>query len=221
MALSCTKEEQFTTLTFGMVEEHTMTRTYVDDVRTAIGQRIPQTVNLTLTRDKTGKTYKVATGESITIPVGEYTVKGTAAGSSLTAFPRQGMWDSDVASIVVNEKVSVVEGTTSYTLSPTFDCFAIVALEDVASYTYQHANTSNKADEDGIKVRFFKWDNNYELIVTAKPADYDSKDDARFVFGAGGVTPKNGSFYVLHPESVTTEEGGFTFSFGDWTEGTL
>ena len=94
-------------------------------------------------------------------------------------------------------------------------------VEDCASYTYAHSNTSGSVAGSGIKLRFFGWDNDYELAFTAKPVSYDTSEDTRFVFGGTGVKATNGKFYVLHPEAVTTEEGGFTFNIADWTEGAL
>lgn len=223
MALSCTKQEEYTTLRFGLegVEEHSITKATTDSVRTAIAQQIPTTLDLTLTRKKSGKTYKVTTGQSITIPVGEYSIKGTATSQTKDAFSRQSLWASTTASISIDEDVTVTTGTNSYELTPKFDCFAIVALSDVKSYDYAYANDRYSASEEGIKVRFFHWDNNYELTVTAIPKDYDTKDDARFIFGGTGVQPQEGRYYILHPEAVTTEEGGFILNTDTWTEGTL
>lgn len=222
-AIACSKQEDFATLSFGLkgVEEHSMTRASADDVRSLISGRMPETIDLTLTRTKSGKTYSVTTGESITLPVGEYTVKANVKPSNLTNFPRAGMSAMDTPSLSINEKVTVVSGTDSYTLTPVFNCFAIAAPEDVASYSYAHGSASGTVSGDGIKLRFFGWDNDYELTVTAKPADYDSKDDAVFVFGGTGVQAQNGKFYILHPEAVITEESGFTFGLGAWTEGVL
>lgn len=223
LAVACSREEQFATLSFGLrgVEEHSITKSYVEDVRTLIAANTPTTVTLTLTRVKTGKNYSVATGENITLPVGEYTVKGSITPTSVTGFPRQGMWAANTASISINETVEVVSGTDTYALTPTFTCFAVAALEDCASYTYAHSNASGSVTGSGIKLRFFGWDNDYELAFTAKPVSYDTSEDTRFVFGGTGVKATNGKFYVLHPEAVTTEEGGFTFNIADWTEGAL
>lgn len=219
LAASCTKQEEFATLSFGVkgVEVHSFTKATADDVRALIATKIPSSVTLTLARTKTGKTYSVATGESITLPIGEYTVKGSVTPSSTTGFPRQGMWSAETAGISINEKVTVVSGTDTYALTPTFTCFAIATSEDVASFSWKHGSASGSATD----LTFFGWDNDYELSVTAKPTDYDAKDDAVFVFGGTGIQAQNGKFYILHPESVTTEEGGFTFNTGNWTEGQL
>ena len=217
LAVSCAKQEEFATISFGVVEEHSITKSTADDVRATILTKVPSSVPLTLTRTKTGKTYSVSTGESITLPVGEYSVKDSATPSSVTGFPRAGMWCAETASLSVNEKVNVTSGTDTYTLTPTFTCFAIAPGDDVASYSYAHGSASGSADG----LLFFGWDNNYELSVTAKPSDYDSREDVRIVFGGTGVQPQNGKFYILHTEAVTTEEGGFTFNVNGWTEGAL
>ena len=217
LAVSCSKTEQFATISFGMFEEHSITKSTADDVRTAIVSRIPSEVELTLTRSKTGKTYTVSTGESITLPVGEYTVKGSVTPSSITNFPRSGMWAAETASVSINEKVNVVSGTDTYTLTPNFTCFAIAIGDDTASFSWAHANVTGSA----TGLMFFGWDNNYELSVTAKPADYDSREDVRFTFGGAGVQAQNGKFYILHTDAVTTEEGGFIFNIASWSEGEL
>ena len=221
MALSCSKEEQFATLQFSMIEEHSITKSTTDEIRSAITEHIPTTLDLTLTRTKTGKTYKVATGESITLPVGEYQVKGSSSPQSILNTPTKTTFVSQTAGISVDEKVNVIEGKSSYTLNPTFDCFAIVADEDVASCVYQYSSDSKTIEGEGLKICFVSWHNDYQLYVTAKPADYDTKEDVRFIFGLAGVNATNGKFYVLHPEDVTTEEGGFIFNINTWTEGIL
>lgn len=217
LAVSCAKQEEFATISFGVVEEHSITKSTADDVRATILTKVPSSVPLTLTRTKTGKTYSVSTGESITLPVGEYSVKGSVTPSSVTNFPRSGMWAAETASVSINEKVNVVPGTDTYTLTPNFTCFAIALGDDTASFSWTHANATGSA----TSLMFFGWDNNYELSVTAKPSDYDSREDVRFTFGGTGVQAQNGKFYILHTEAVTTEEGGFTFNVATWQEGAL
>ncbi len=223
LAVSCAKQDELATLSFGLkgVTEHSMTKAYVDDVQAIIASRMPETITLQLTRTKSGKHYSVATGETITLPVGEYTVTASIAPASVAAFPRPGMWSSSTPSISINESITIVAGTSSYALTPTFNCFAIAALEECASYSYKHQSATGSVTGNGIKVGFFQWDNNYELTVTAIPTDYDARDDTKFTFGGVGVHATNGKFYVLHPDTVTTEEGGFTFDTGTWIEGNI
>lgn len=224
LAIACAKEtqEEFTSIHFGMkgVEEYAITKAPSDEARALISANIPTSIDLTLTRTKTGKKYYVSLGESVTLPVGEYTVKGSVKPQSLTAFPRSGMAVAETAFLSVNEPVTIESGVSAYTLTPIFDCFAVVGLDDVDSFTWRHGSASGSSTE-GHKVYFFTWDNNYELSIVAKPTDYDSKDDAGFVFGGTGVNATNGKFYIVHPESVTTEEGGFSFGSASWTEGQL
>lgn len=231
-AAACTKEQaQRTqpasatlTLSLPAIEHGTFTKAAADDLPALINATLPTALQCYLTNTGTAQTYKVQTGESITLPLGSYrvTASHTPTGDDV------GNWEFTTSPrITIGETFEVQAGTTSYTLTPSFGSTAIaVRTDEVAALAWKNGSSSTgitrTTEAGGYLLTFVRWKTSADLTLAITPQDALNYTPSEFTFSTASPTPSGkyagtgGVWYLLHPAAVPTEQGAFSLGWPAW-----
>ena len=194
-----------------------------------IAATIPASVPLTLTNTATSAVYNVNTGESITLPIGTYSVAGTYNPTLLQGIVGTTRFTSRTPKIVVSDEVSVEAGTESYIVSASYQSFAVGVLpSEVSAWTGRFKGNI-------AAVEYNEGDDLHWIFVTGNidPSNYFyttitpiSGSERTFTFITSGelegaVLAEYGKWYIMHPAAPTTQSGSFTLDLPTWQEGNL
>lgn len=240
MALvSCTKEGGEATkssvrqFTYKMGGQSMYSRSVVtDDVLQAINATLPESINIYLTSQTTGKMFTGKTGEGIVLPSDLYKVIGSANGSpasigEITSIRRSFL--ATTPQVEVEQNITITDDVTDYTLQGKYKSFALVVDdEEVAK-----ATVTTKNGEEAIpfitsgdsRLIFAQGDFSNYLFVTVYPKDTERYDVTKFTLAttptSGTSLVENGKFYVLHPTARGQQPKIIGLDIPSFVQGTI
>lgn len=228
--LSCTADvttQQPVTFGYAMVESGSMTRVDAEDIRGIITSMLPQSVELKLTDGK-GNAYTATTGESVTLPLGDYSVTYSYRGYSIGQLMGTSVYLTAAPTFSISDNVSVTYDGGDKTLHAQYTCTALVldysectALEyyDLSASAWKGVPLTG----DGYGVVFIYGDSGnrtFRLRAVTSAEGYRSNELTATTGSAdGAVTLKTGKYYVIHPEEITEAEGEMGVQFGTFSAG--
>ena len=224
------------TLNYRLVEENSMYATKAmtnEEVVFDIQQCLPSTISLVL--QGTGTTtgvYTIKSGEATQVPVGTYNVTGTSFGNQVGDLINSNCYFTDKPYITINTSVTIVEGTSSYTVAAKFNSFCIVVdFDEITKATYKNISAATK------EITFNRYDNvglifcqgtytDVPLKITLTPADATHYQETEFGFSTNSATQKYtyvqpGKFYKLHPAALGSSGPVVGIGFPAFEEGTV
>ena len=239
MLLACTKTSEPTeklvnvTLNYRLVEENSMYATRAvanEEVVFDIQQCLPTSIALVL-QGSTG-TYTIKSGEETQVPVGTYNVTGTSFGNQVGDLINTNCYFTDKPYITINTSVTIVEGTSSYSVAAKFNSFCIVVdFDEIAKATYKNISAASK------EITFNRFDNvglifcqgvykDVPLKITLTPLDTERYQETEFGFSTNSATQKytyveSGKFYKLHPAALGSSGPVIGVGFPVFEEGTV
>lgn len=182
--------------------------------------------------DVSTRSYKVKAGESISVPVGRYTVKAAYKPTVLGTAVFNSVYNEP--SYSVNQEVVVSEGVSEYSVDAKYDCFALVIdYAECEKYQWKYWG-GNYQDLAWMKrvgdfgVAYFSTENAWGsgetgFTLLALPADSASKESAEYKLshsaGETLVLVEPGKWYKFGPRDVTFQEGGIGISYPEWVAG--
>lgn len=240
LAISCTKQDlaQYQDVTFGysLVEEHSMTKAISHTaIKNTIAGTIPTTIKpaFYFNNDET-QGSNITMGTTVTMKVGTYGVRWNNNPNSIANVVDGNTSFAKTPLLNINTEVTIVPGTTEYSIPVTFRSFAIVA--DATEISKIQYYTLGGSWED---IDFFisSGDNliifiNGEFTSTGVarfrvlPADATKKTTVFYLSNQVANVGQNetvhidyGKYYVLHPEAVTEVGSLFNLVIPEWTCG--
>ena len=242
MLLACAKvsepTEKLVTVTFDyrLVEENSMYATKAmtnEEVVFDIQQCLPSSISLVL--QGTGTTsgvYTVKSGEATQVPAGTYNVTGTSFGAQIGDLINTNCYFTDKPYITINTSVTIVEGTSQYSVAARFNSFCIVVdFDEITKATYKNNLTATK------EITFNRYDNvglifcqgtyrDVPLKITLTPSDATRYQETEFGFSTNSATQKYtyvqpGKFYKLHPAALGSSGPVIGIGFPAFDEGTV
>ena len=198
-------------------------------IASEISSALPESVNLTLTNTQTNAAYNVATGEEITLPVGTYSVAGTYNPTLVQGIVGTTRFTSTTPKIVVSDEITIVPGTTQYSVSATYGSFAIgVIPSEVSAWTGRFkGNIANVEYIDGGDVWWTFVTGNLDptnyFFTTITPTAGSAQSFSFHTSGEmdGGVLAEYGKWYIMHPAGVSAQSGNFSLNISAWESGDL
>lgn len=195
-----------------------------------IQQCLPTSIALVL-QGSTG-TYTIKSGEETQVPVGTYNVTGTSFGSQVGDLINTNCYFTDKPYITINTSVTIVEGTSSYSVTAKFNSFCIVVdFDEIAKATYKNISAASK------EITFNRFDNvglifcqgvykDVPLKITLTPLDTEHYQETEFGFSTNSATQKytyveSGKFYKLHPAALGSSGPVIGVGFPAFEEGTV
>ena len=229
---SCDKDREVTEpqsvkVCFGyhMVSEVPMTKAVVNnEINDWIEAQLPQTISLRLT-DANGTRYNIQTNNEVEIPVGIYTVTGKSVPSSTASLAGTDLFLSNTApTITVNTTVEITYSQKTYVIPATYGAFGIVVdYDETSSVSFQssHGETGNVtfATIGTAGIAFINGNlSGYSIMFSLTPvstANEVTKYTFQATYSESSISPANGNYYILHPRSVSSVDGGtFVYSIG-------
>lgn len=193
-----------------------------------IAATIPSAVGLVLTNTSTNVEYNVATGESITLPVGTYTVTGQHVPTATQLCYGTTKYLCKTPGITVEDEVTVEAGTANYSVAATYTGFAVGVLPSECSAWKVKIKTGSFEDVDRIEAEGLWWVFGYGSFSSTQPLDMTlvpisgSNFTHRLVMSnpdENMTLVENGKWYILHPTMTTTQAGTFGLSLPPWVSG--
>lgn len=222
-------EPQMVKVNFGykMVTEVPMTKAVNNnEINDWIEAQLPQTISLRLT-DANGTRYNIQTDSEVEIPVGIYTVTGKISPQSTAALAGSDLYLSNTAPILmVNTTVEITYSQKTYVIPATYGSFGIVVdYDETASVSFQssHGETGNVtfATIGTSGIAFINGNLSGFSIAFALTPVSSANEVTTYTFQAtyseSSISPANGNYYILHPKSMSSMDGGvFTYSIGSF-----
>ena len=242
MLLACAKvskpTEKLVTVTFDyrLVEENSMYVTKAianEEVVFDIQQCLPSSISLVLQGTGTTKgTYTIKSGEATQVPVGTYNVTGTSFGAQIGDLINTNCYFTDKPYITINTSVTIVEGTSQYSVVARFNSFCIVVdFDEITKATYKNISAATK------EITFNRYDNvglifcqgtytDVPLKITLTPSDATRYQETEFGFSTNSATQKYtyvepGKFYKLHPATLGSYGPTIGVGFPAFEEGAV
>lgn len=223
---SCSKmgtPTEYADVTFGyrMVESNSMVATKALTSSSIIGvidSTLPLNFEVTLTSTETNEVYTTSIGETLTLPIGTYTIDYAYRPNTPT---------SSVPSFTIkDDNIVITKDTDKYVLNATYECLAIAYdTEDVYYITTTLTNTIDDVRQNGISLTFIPYrygDNTIETFsVSLIPKDKTKYKETTIEFGANGVNYEYGKYYALRPIEVETTNSSPNINFPYWKEGDI
>lgn len=213
------------------VESGAMTKTLAEDVLVALSASAPTIapyITLTSTTNP-ARVYEVRTGQTYTIAVDTYSVSGTGGGSDYAGVYLNGKVYPQ-SRYVVSDTVTITEGEDSYSLSASYNCFALVfdktsvsELQVLDGGGKSYLTPSFLGGDENYGVLFFvgNWTPGQPLRVKAVPVDSVNYEERIYTvaYGGGNVNVENGYWYLLSPSAIDVTSGGFGVTLPAWGQG--
>lgn len=175
---------------------------------------LPEYISLVIqgTNQTTG-TYTVKSGEETQIPVGTYRVSGAFYSGQVGDLINTNCYFTSQPYISINTNITIVEGTTNYSVPATFNSFAfVIDYDEVKTAQYRDISYLLK------NVPFQRFDNiglvfcqgsykDIPLQMVITPLDETKYRETDFGFSTNSTTQRYtyvepGKFYKLHPWAV-------------------
>lgn len=186
---------------------------------------------LTLTSTtNAARKYTATIGEPVALPLDTYNITGTySPATTQTLFRSKAMAEPRYK---ISTTITISEGTTSYTLPATYDCFAlIIDYSQAARYDYYDQTTSWTTinaftDADGYGVAYINvtdWSGSLTFNMRVYPVETAEHEMAAYVLAnkttSGCTLVENGKWYVFSPNAVSKQSGDLGVTLPEWTAG--
>lgn len=180
----------------------------------------PTEIDLTLTSEN-GK-YQVKTGETVTLPTGEYSVYGKFTPQKNFVIGTT-VFTSKLPVVSVNEKVNITGGISSYQLTGVLESLILVVSSDeVKTWTIEGKTFDFLADSNEWYT-FVAGDlaqRNLKTTIEPRQEGYLTTTFSITTNPAReGKVVQYGKFYHLHPDEHPTQSSGLVLSFPPFTNG--
>lgn len=174
--------------------------------------------------------YTTTAGSEITVPIDEYRVTGTYAPTAIADAYYCNAYTQP--KYTVDGTIRVTEGTESYTVDASYDCFALlIDLTDAEGL--KHRNGDEWRDTDylttvgnyGVAYIDFasNWSasNPYRLRVVAADKEHHEDAEYRLAHSATStiIAVERGKWYLLGSNEVTSQSGSIGINLPEWTQG--
>lgn len=180
----------------------------------------PSEIDLTLTSDN-GK-YQVKTGETITLPTGEYNVVGKYTPQKNFVIGTS-VYTSKIPAVSVSESIEVRSGTNTYQLTGILNSFILsVDSGEVSSWTIE-GKTFDFLSDGSEWYTFVGGDLSQRNLKTTIVPRQDGYLTTTFSLTTNpareGELVEFGKFYHLHPEEHPTQDSGIIVNFPPFSAG--
>lgn len=235
MMAGCTKstETGLQTIQIGLegVYMGDITKVQQTAIPPAITATMPKgSISFTLTSTKAAeRTYNVALGESVTIPIDEYRVTAKYRPQEKARTYKNGIIYAEPR-FNVDEVINVTNLQSEYNVDAVFDCWALV-IDASQSKKYQQLGYSVEMEDFswftytgdiGVAYIYGTWTTDaYRLTAYPKeevghePKTYRIVTDRNYE----GVYVENGKWYCFGPAEVEDASGAMGVNYPEWTEG--
>lgn len=189
----------------------------------AILSTLPQDVQLTLTKTDTQSTYKVTTGQEITLPIGTYRVEYLHnPPKTQPIFNAPPIYLSKEAQFQIDQLVTLEEGVTDYPLQVQFLSWAMVV--DSNNTTFWNI----KIQGNEVPVDYMVDDNLWWVFMTGDLTSLSVKmitssdtfvvtTDQNLSISGNAIRVTPAHWYVL--ELGPAPRRGFLLEWPEWTQG--
>lgn len=238
--VSCNKETTTPTPTlhtfsYAMMGNSMYTKSATsDDVLSIINSCLPTSISMVLQGQNNGKNYVVQTGQAQSIPSDTYSIKsgsyfGDVIGKEVSS---NGASIANTPAISVSQSaVTITDDETNYTVSATYNCFALVCDKTlVESVTFTDAwsgeNTIPFVTLNDTMVIFAQGDfNSNYLHLTVTPKDTDTYRVTEYTIctnGASGIdNATKGKWYMIAPATNGMQPKLLEYDLPQMTQGTF
>lgn len=204
-----------------IVEGHSMVRSASNDFLDIIEEQTPKVVTVTLKNTDLNKTYTCESIETITIPVGNYTMSATAGGQ-VSGYSKGHLKTPLIKS--PSQSVVVTSATNKITLNMSYECYAIFALIDECSACdILWGAYSGDAQKIGkYYVAYAIEDVEVKLKPYADSTDF-SATTIKFVttYNPTDTFAEFGKYYVVHPTKIDSTTSSFEVNMPTMEEGAI
>ena len=204
-----------------IVEGHSMVRSASNDFLDIINGKTPKIVNVWLKNTDLNKTYHCASNESITLPIGNYTISAQSYTSTSDV-----LLHSSPLLKMSETATNIDTATDKITLNLSYHCYAVFALIDECGYV--EAQRSNFADVEFPKVNkyyvgFFCYDGVIVNILPYSDSAQFSANKYTFVttYNPTDTFAEFGKYYVVHPTKIDATTSSFDIQFPTMQEGEI
>lgn len=227
LLVGCTQSPQEVEAAFGLKyiqSGHFPVKGFTDEITSTI----PTAVSISLTNTSTNTAYDAVTGTPITLPVGSYNVTGGSSPLSVQKLYGSTKYTSHTPSIVVDDNVSIVFGTSAYSVGATYNSFAIgVIPSEVASWQIKVKDGSMQNVDyitgDNLHWIFItgSYSTSTPVVMTVAPPG-NVAEGFNFVTDApeaNQIQAEYGKWYIIHPAGAANQSGTFSLDLPIWVEG--
>lgn len=198
-----------------------------------IEDTFPATIPLTITDKETGEQVAAVTGESVSLPVGAYSVLGIYHPAKSQGVQGTAVYLSKSPDIRIEQDVVVSSGTSQYSLAAGFQSWVLaVDSREVSRWTMQMDYNETDVDfmVDGTAWWVFCTGSVGDRPVQTKvypkgdgfaPGVYDLTGSASVAAANGWSLVEPARWYWLHPVEVESGTAGLGMRFQEWSEGSL
>ena len=192
-----------------------------------ISDALPESIPLTLTNKTTSVEYIVNSGESITLPLGTYEVKGGTTPQAVQFVSGTQRYLSRTPKISVEDEIELVVGQSAYSVNARYESFALGVLPSEVS-KWSGRFKGNIAEVSYIEADGLWWtfvtgnlDPNNLFYTTITPLAGADRSFSIITSGTydGAMLVEYGKWYVLHPSGASTQSGTFDLGLPDWIAG--
>lgn len=236
MIVACTKDNNmYQEVKFGycLVEEHSMTKA-IDHtaIKNKISTSIPSVIKpaFYFNNDET-QGQNITVGETVTMKIRTYGVRWKNNPSSIANVINDQTYFSKTPLLNIDTEVTIVPGTTEYSIPVTFKSFAIVAdATEVSKVQYYTLGGSYEDIDFFVTVSdalliFINGEFTSTGVVRIRliPADSSKKTTILYLSNQVETVGQNatthidyGKYYVVHPDAVTEVGSLFSLNIPEW-----
>lgn len=229
--MSCHKMKnpvEYATVKFGyrMVESNSMVKSSSDnEIVELINSLLPEKITVTLKSLTDGNSYTCETGKTVTLPVGEYSVKYEyEKGYSYFTYSKP--------MFKINQNITISKDASNYTLNATYTCCGIVydmkEVKSASIYKITDKGHSYSCGGSNLgtteKVFFFKPSSGYVLSLTVYPDDPDfvsTEITFTSTYNKKDLFVEPGKYYYIHPNTVTKTDNAISVKYPEWEKGII
>ena len=204
-----------------IVSGHSMVRSTSNDFLDIIEEQTPKIVTVTLKNTDLNKTYTCESTESITIPVGNYTMSATAGGDA------NGNSKGHLKTPLIkspSQSIIVTSATDKIMINMSYECYAIFALIDECSTCdIIWGAYSGDAQKIGKYYVAYAVDNVEVMLKPYADSTDFSAATIKFVttYNPTDTFAEFGKYYVVHPTKIDATTSSFDVQFPTMQEGEI
>lgn len=181
-----------------------------------------------------GRHYTVSVGETVSIPIGTYSVMGRyVPAQKVTTIHDNGVYREP--EYVVSAEVEIREGVTSYDVPASYDCWALVVdKSDVSGVNWKDSflqdwRTLSVPDASGgLGVLYVStqasWEGTAPTYWKFDPKDEVNNESREYMIvtrsnNNGYMVVRPGRWYLFGTNAVEREDGEIGITLGGWQKG--
>ena len=176
--------------------------------------------------DVTTRSYSVRPGESVTVPVGKYSVSGSYRPTKQGEVGGNALYHEP--SYEVSGQIDVVQGVSGYSVPATYDCAVIAVGSDVdyvegaTTGTYSELSAFKAAGD--VRLLYVRLAYNLDWKLRVYPVELDEHEMRQFTLVSGkaqtgAVFVEKGKWYLFSPGEVDKQDGDITIELPEFGEG--